>query len=102
MEQRQQLSQFCSFGLLINYDSYRNNVTGKWQYGRPTQFRGGVLADSMGLGKSLSMIALMSNDTPCSFDQALYSGSAKNAPTLLVVPPSRKCNRVKRRPHDNI
>ncbi|KFY83499.1 hypothetical protein V498_08028, partial [Pseudogymnoascus sp. VKM F-4517 (FW-2822)] len=38
---------------------YYNNVSGGTQHDPPPQFRGGLLADDMGLGKSLSMISLI-------------------------------------------
>ena len=49
----------------------------------PEEVRGGILADSMGLGKSLSMISLLANDWP-----HYKVGSSEVVPTLLVVPPS--------------
>ena len=44
---------------------------------------GGILADSMGLGKSLSMISLLAADLPHK-----TSGSTEVVSTLIVVPPS--------------
>ena len=44
---------------------------------------GGILADSMGLGKSLSMISLLASDLPHK-----TSGSTEVVSTLIVVPPS--------------
>lgn len=41
---------------------YFNNVTGECQSNSPPQFRGGILADQMGLGKTLQMIALIASD----------------------------------------
>ena len=41
---------------------YVNNVTGDSQLHPPPNFRGGILADAMGLGKTLSMIALIASD----------------------------------------
>ena len=41
---------------------FTNTVVEQQQLEPPLDFRGGILADMMGLGKSLSMIALISSD----------------------------------------
>jgi hypothetical protein len=41
---------------------YINNITNEEQDITPPQFRGGILADQMGLGKSLSVISLIASD----------------------------------------
>ncbi|KAI0123225.1 SNF2 family N-terminal domain-containing protein, partial [Xylariales sp. AK1849] len=41
---------------------YLNNMDNSLQYQQPPSFRGGILADNMGSGKSLSMIALIAHD----------------------------------------
>ncbi|KAH7355342.1 SNF2 family N-terminal domain-containing protein, partial [Rhexocercosporidium sp. MPI-PUGE-AT-0058] len=46
----------------LGRSSYRNNVTGKMQIERPPTFKGGLLADDMDLGKTLSMISLIASD----------------------------------------
>ena len=74
--------------------SYRNNITGAWQQCRPPQFKGGILADSMGLGKSCSMIALMANDwrdnsSQSTVDDEIAMGTVEVSATLLIVPPTR-------------
>lgn len=56
-------------------------MTGEVSNFRPWEVRGGILADAMGLGKSLSIIALMSTDQ-------CINGFLNPAPTLLVVLPS--------------
>ena len=50
---------------------------------RPVEVKGGILADSMGLGKSLSVISLLATEWPHN-----SSGSSEAVPTLIVVPPS--------------
>ncbi|KAF1849354.1 uncharacterized protein K460DRAFT_305410 [Cucurbitaria berberidis CBS 394.84] len=76
-----------------HHDIYRNNITGTWQQCRPTQFKGGILADAMGLGKSCSMIALMANDWqgdsshPTALEEGIR-GIVEVSATLLIVPPS--------------
>jgi hypothetical protein len=44
----------------------------------------------MGLGKSLSMISLMVNNTHDLLSNTAISGTSEVAATLLIVPPSRK------------
>ena len=60
-----------------------STATGEIRDFSTVEFGGGILADSMGLGKSLSMISLLATDWP-HFD----SNSSKINPTLIVVPPS--------------
>ncbi|KAF1952458.1 hypothetical protein CC80DRAFT_552277 [Byssothecium circinans] len=71
---------------------YVNNVTGKHQIATPPTFRGGILADAMGLGKSCSMIALVANDSDVlsasssriKVNEILRSPEVST--TLLIVP----------------
>lgn len=81
-----------------NNSSYINVVSESGSKSPPPPFRGGVIADPMGLGKTLTMIALAATD---------LSGSTVNRPdspvietrdqftsvsaTLIVVPPPRTC-----------
>lgn len=64
-----------------SFPRYYNTVTGDVSAYRPEAFRGGILADSMGLGKSLTVISLLATD---------WSEYARKSiaipPTLLVVP----------------
>jgi len=62
---------------------YCNNITGQKQMRPPDQFRGGLLIDAPGLGKSLSIIALIAADLE---DQKSYNQSDTQFRTLLVVP----------------
>ncbi|ORY13014.1 SNF2 family N-terminal domain-domain-containing protein [Clohesyomyces aquaticus] len=64
---------------------YFNNITGSQQPIEPPSFRGGVLADSMGLGKSCSMIALIANEF-ATIDATASRPSSEVMTTLLVVP----------------
>ena len=48
--------------LLTVIRRYLNTVTGEEQRLPPQNFRGGILGDQMGLGKTLSTIALIAND----------------------------------------
>ena len=67
---------------------YLNTITGHKQLRSPAQFRGGLLIDAPGLGKSLSIIALLATDFqgPGLHDEHM----AAAAKTLLVVPKSCK------------
>jgi SWI/SNF-related matrix-associated actin-dependent regulator of chromatin subfamily A3 len=73
-----------------------NTVTGETQPAPPPPFRGGILADHMGLGKTLAMIALIASDlespakaTSCC-DITVDHDSAYQPIrcTLIVLPPS--------------
>jgi len=62
-------------------------------------FRGGIVADHMGLGKSLSMISLIASDaleqnkdTTTTND---YASPCSNSCTLLIVPSTRKLRFIK-------
>lgn len=71
---------------------YQNIVTGMKQTKPPNQFRGGLLIDAPGLGKSLSIIALLASgfkgnsqiQDQCK-DRSFFS-NASSSTTLLVVP----------------
>ncbi|KAL9085447.1 MAG: hypothetical protein Q9165_007597 [Trypethelium subeluteriae] len=75
---------------------YLNTISMEIQVGCPPPFQGGILADYMGLGKSLSMIALIASDL--SLDQSCTSmpSTPKRGDTtttqlrctLVVVPPN--------------
>lgn len=63
---------------------YQNLISGSKQMRRPDQFKGGLLIDAPGLGKSLSIIALLSSDA-----ENEGQGVPEQAPsstTLLIVP----------------
>lgn len=63
---------------------YQNLISRMKQMTRPDQFRGGLLIDAPGLGKSLSILALISSDAE-SKGQSI-SEYASSSTTLLVVP----------------
>lgn len=63
------------------FPSYYNTVSGDVSAYCPRAFRGGILADSMGLGKSLTVISLLA--TGWTEDAQKLIGVT---PTLLVVP----------------
>ena len=90
-------SIFSSMKAYVN--SYVNTVTGSRQDSPPPDFRGGLLADQMGLGKSLSMISLIASNpasnlaaaapTPFTSIEAHVTLRPVKA-TLLVVPLPRE------------
>ena len=65
---------------------YQNLISGMKQTTRPDQFRGGLLVDAPGLGKSLSVLALISSDAEVEGQNV--PECALSATTLLVVPKS--------------
>ncbi|KAF4985603.1 hypothetical protein FDECE_16440 [Fusarium decemcellulare] len=70
---------------------FHNRVSNTYQSDEPPQFYGGVIADPMGLGKSLSMIALIACDLQLDLgDPSSLSGAdaeKSSGRTLVVVPP---------------
>jgi hypothetical protein len=69
--------------------SYKNTITGKRQECPPPAFSGGLLGDQMGLGKTLSMIALiLSNKAKLSRKRPRFSHNmTKEVKTTLIVAP---------------
>jgi hypothetical protein len=67
---------------------YINSISKAYQTEAPPQFQGGIIADSMGLGKTLSMISLVAADSQ---DHCLvYETRNKIASaTLVILPPAR-------------
>lgn len=63
---------------------YTNGITGQKQLKKPKEFRGGLLTDNPGLGKSLCMIALIANSKD--IQQPTATSGSFCAATLLVVP----------------
>lgn len=68
-----------------------NMISGDHQLEEPKQFFGGIIADHMGLGKTLTMIALVAataRHSPKHFRlQGIPDDVGNNNPTLIVVPP---------------
>lgn len=77
--------------LIFFFSSFTNRISGTHQDEEPTQFYGGIMADPMGLGKTLSMIALIASDTQYSYaDMSPPSGAnseESSGQTLVIVPP---------------
>ena len=66
-------------------------MTGTKTQSKPPAFKGGILADQMGLGKSLSIIALIASDFDdlASREPRLKITGCMVKATLIVVPLSR-------------
>ncbi|KAH0498289.1 hypothetical protein TgHK011_005546 [Trichoderma gracile] len=85
---RPDLWEFCSES---TGSCFVNRVSGAAQAEQPQQFYGGMIADSMGLGKTLSMISLIASDLlvnkndPNSIIGA--NSEESSGRTLIVVPP---------------
>lgn len=82
-----------------NVPSYVNTVTGARQDSPPPDFKGGLLADQMGLGKTLSMISLVASDSASNLKAAVpsrynsievHDAVSPVKTTLLVVPFTRE------------
>ncbi|KAI0533636.1 SNF2 family N-terminal domain-containing protein [Xylaria digitata] len=67
---------------------FTNLISGSHQSKEPPQFFGGVVADPMGLGKTLTMIALVATDLQgADFVDHEVSQEEASDTTLIVVPP---------------
>ena len=74
---------------------YQNMISGSKQARPPREFRGGLLIDAPGLGKSLSILALITSEARSEewtaagpVDQPV--NGAKSGATLVIVPKTRK------------
>ena len=91
-----------SEGLTANYDNaldrYQNLITQAEQYTTPVECRGGLLADHMGLGKTLSMLSLIAHTLQEAEEAELAPLPNSQSPdikpvsraTLVVTPLSSK------------
>jgi len=71
--------------------SFTNTITGKKQTQQPPSFSGGLLGDQMGLGKTLSIIALIVTNTAKlsrKRPRASYKATQDVKTTLVVAPMS--------------
>lgn len=64
----------------------------------PPQFYGGIIADPMGLGKTLTMISLAATDLDSDMNNGVHMDiddeQDNTVPTtLVIVPPPRKFNK---------
>jgi len=78
----------------INGFRFINTISNAYQAEEPPQFRGGIIADSMGLGKTLTMIALAATDLDSSVGIAnpkysIDDSEFYTSATLIIMPPTR-------------
>lgn len=64
-----------------------NRISQSWHTDQPPEFCGGIVADPMGLGKTLSMIALTATDYSEMFRSTSIDPKLGRLPTLIIVPP---------------
>jgi SWI/SNF-related matrix-associated actin-dependent regulator of chromatin subfamily A3 len=75
------------------FDRYINTITELSQKTVPKDCKGGLLADQMGLGKSLTMIALIALNVYETTGQGIFTSQGylrRVKSTLVVVPFSRE------------
>lgn len=69
---------------------YVNTITGEYQLDPPTAFRGGILGDTMGLGKSLTIISLIANDKEYADRSNLGSENSCRCTLIVVRAPCKR------------
>lgn len=69
-----------------------NRVSNTYQHEEPPQCYGGIIADPMGLGKTLTMISLAATDIDSSepHTNTVVGEQIDVSATLIVVPPPRQ------------
>lgn len=78
-------------GALTIVTRYVNTVTEEEQSIPPPNFKGGILGDQMGLGKTLSIIALIANDQDEDIPTIQCNNNETVKTTLIVVRAPREC-----------
>jgi len=82
------------YSVSLTLSSFINRVSDTYQTDEPPQFYGGIVADPMGLGKTLSMISLIASDINLDHsDLSNLSGvdtEESSGRTLVIVPPPCK------------
>ncbi|KAI0883701.1 SNF2 family N-terminal domain-containing protein [Annulohypoxylon maeteangense] len=74
----------------VNNDHGRvfvNTITNTYQTEEPPQFSGGIIADPMGLGKTLSMISLVATDIDARYGLRALDTERGIGTTLIIIPP---------------
>lgn len=71
-----------------------NRISAAQQLEEPPQFSGGIIADPMGLGKTLTVIALAASDLERGESQTVMSDlghpeKPSISATLIIIPPPR-------------
>jgi len=88
----------CNWEALLNDHSFKNEITHSTKTLEPAECRGGILADEMGMGKSLSLLALIlytKHNQRSNNNDNEYLSTQKNgiwsSVTLIIAPKSSKC-----------
>ena len=92
------LSRFIVKGNLLIDHRFKNEVSHSTKMWEPTECRGGILADEMGMGKSLSLLALilytLPSQTPAKIGNEYYHSIENTGirlrATLIIAPKSSK------------
>ena len=74
--------------------SYINFATGEQQFEQPQEFRGGIIGDQMGLGKSLTTIALIAREKDELDCNVLLDSRFDVQSTLIIVRAPRESGSV--------
>ena len=71
--------------------SFLNQISGFHQTEEPVSFHGGIVADQMGLGKTLTMISLAAADVETDRHMGNEDDQEKScvSATLIIIPPPR-------------
>jgi SWI/SNF-related matrix-associated actin-dependent regulator of chromatin subfamily A3 len=89
-------SHYC---VLIETESYKHSITGMISPSAPSETGGGILADEMGMGKSLTVLSHIARtsdrsrtwaELTSSEDGDLLNETIASRSTLIVVPSARE------------
>ncbi|KLU92099.1 hypothetical protein MAPG_11046 [Magnaporthiopsis poae ATCC 64411] len=84
---RQDSADFWDLSQTGNTTCFVNRISQTWHTDEPPEFCGGIVADPMGLGKTLTMIALAATDHSEMFRDTSDTPKLEILPTLIIVPP---------------
>jgi SNF2 family DNA or RNA helicase len=82
----------------LHHSSFVNRISDFHQNEEPPQFYGGIIADPMGLGKTLTMIALAATNLDSDKDSGMHMYMDEDdkpyvLATLVIIPPPRELYR---------
>ncbi|KAL8357956.1 hypothetical protein RB598_002644 [Gaeumannomyces tritici] len=84
---RQESADFWDLTQTGDATCFVNRISQAWHTDEPPEFCGGIVADPMGLGKTLTMIALAATDYSEMFRDTNDIPKLEILPTLIIVPP---------------
>ncbi|KAL8327367.1 hypothetical protein RB597_003610 [Gaeumannomyces tritici] len=84
---RQESADFWDLTQTGDATCFVNRISQAWHTDEPPEFCGGIVADPMGLGKTLTMIALAATDYSEMFRDISDTPKLEILPTLIIVPP---------------